>query len=81
MQDLIKLLMEKTGISEETAKMTIQVVAGFTKEKLPEPIGGMVQTFLQTGEMPDMSNLASLASNLGGAGTLLDGLGSMLGKK
>lgn len=78
MQDLVKLLMEKTNISEETAKMAIQVVAGFTKEKLPEPVGGMVQTFLQTGEMPDFS---SLAGNLGGASNLLSGLGSMLGKK
>ncbi len=78
MQDLVKLLMEKANISEETAKMAIQVVAGFTKEKLPEPVGGMVQTFLQTGEMPDLS---SLAGNLGGASTLLSGLGSMLGKK
>lgn len=81
MQDLVKLLTEKTGISEETAKMAIQVVAGFTKEKLPDPVGGMVQTFLQTGDMPDMSNLANLAGNLGGAGNLLGGLGSMLGKK
>ncbi|MFN3345845.1 MAG: DUF2267 domain-containing protein [Chloroherpetonaceae bacterium] len=78
MQDLVKLLMEKANISEETAKMAIQVVASFTKEKLPEPVGGMVQTFLQTGEMPDFS---SLAGNLGGAGKLLGGLGSMLGKK
>ncbi len=78
MQDLVKLLMEKVNISEETAKLTIQVVAGFTKEKLPEPIGSMVQTFLQTGEMPNLSNLAG---NLGGAGNLLGGLGSMLGKK
>lgn len=78
MQDLVKLLMEKTGISEETAKLAVQVVAGFTKEKLPEPVGGMVQTFLQTGQMPDLS---SLAGNLGGAGNLLGGLGSMLGKK
>ncbi|MFQ3598643.1 MAG: hypothetical protein SNJ55_10190 [Chloroherpetonaceae bacterium] len=78
MQDLVKLLMEKANISEETAKLAIQVVAGFTKEKLPEPVGGMVQTFLQTGEMPDLSNLAG---NLGGAGNLLGGLGSILGKK
>jgi hypothetical protein len=78
MQDLVKLLMEKTNISEETAKLAIQVVAGFTKDKLPEPVGGMVQTFLQTGQIPDLS---SLAGNLGGAGNLLGGLGSMFGKK
>ncbi|MGQ9804699.1 MAG: DUF2267 domain-containing protein [Chlorobiales bacterium] len=78
MQDLVKLLMEKTNISEETAKLAIQVVAGFTKEKLPEPVGGMVGTFLQTGQMPDLSNLAN---TLGSAGNLLGGFGSMLGKK
>mgnify|MGYP005837499327 CR=1 FL=1 len=78
MQDLVKLLMEKTNISEETAKLAIQVVAGFTKDKLPEPVGGMVETFLQTGQMPDLSNLAN---TLGGAGNLLGGFGSMLGKK
>ncbi len=81
MQDLVKLLVDKTGISEETAKMAIQVVANFTKEKLPDPVGGMVQKFLQTGEMPDVSTFANLAGNLGGAGNLLSGLGSMLGKK
>lgn len=78
MQDLVKLLMEKTNISEDTAKLAIQVVAGFTKDKLPEPLGGMVQTFLQTGDLPDLS---SLAGNLGGAGNLLGSLGSMFGKK
>ncbi len=78
MQDLVKLLMEKANISEETAKLAVQVVANFTKEKLPEPIGGMVQTFLQTGNIPDFSNLAG---HLGSAGNLLSNLGSMLGKK
>ncbi len=78
MQDLVKLLMEKANISEDTAKLAIQVVAGFTKEKLPEPVGEMVHSFLQTGEMPDLSKLAG---NLGGAGNLLGGLSSMLGKK
>ncbi|MCS6989888.1 MAG: hypothetical protein NZM06_10275 [Chloroherpetonaceae bacterium] len=81
MSDLVKLLMEKANVSEETAKLAIQVVANFTKEKLPDPIGGIVQNFLQTGETPDMSSLASLAGNLGGAGNLLGGLGSMFGKK
>lgn len=73
--------MEKAHVSEETAKLAIQVVANFTKEKLPDPIGDVVHKFLQTGEAPDLSSLANLAGNLGGASNLLGGLGSMLGKK
>jgi nucleoid DNA-binding protein len=35
MDDLIKLVAEKTGISPEQAKTAVETVMGFVKEKLP----------------------------------------------
>ena len=39
MDELIKRITEKTGISEDQARSAVNTVSGFLKEKLPAPIG------------------------------------------
>ena len=65
MDELVDLIVEKTGIPEATAKQVVKVVMDFLKEKLPAPIAGSLDTFLDGDS----------------AGDLLGGLGSLLGGK
>jgi len=60
MDDLIKLVVQKTGISEEQAKTAVQTVIGFLKERLPAPIASQVDGPLSGG------GLAGIAKSLGG---------------
>ena len=69
MEELVKLVSKKTGISEAVAKQAVEVVVGFLKTKLPAPIAAQVEAALGS----------SGASKQ--AGDVLKGLGGMLGKK
>ena len=46
MDELIKRITEKTGISEDQARSAVSTVAGFLKDKLPAPIAGQVDNVL-----------------------------------
>jgi len=66
MDELVKTVSEKTGLPEEMAKQAVEVVLGYLKEKLPEPIAGQVDALLEGGEGGlDLGDLA------GGLGSLL----------
>ena len=47
MQDLIKQIVEKTGIPADKAQQVLGVVAGFVKQKFPA-IGGQIDSVLGT---------------------------------
>jgi uncharacterized protein (DUF2267 family) len=68
MDELIKMVTEKAGISEDQARQAIEAVMGFLKDKLPGPIAGQVENVLGGGEMPDVGGLGKT-------------LGGLLGKK
>lgn len=70
MEDLIKLVAEKTGISTEQATMAVETVAGFIKTKLPEGMQGTIDSMLKGGIAGDSGDL------LGG---LKDKMGGMFG--
>jgi len=67
--ELIKLVSEKTGLSKEVGKMAVETVVGYLKEKLPAPIGGQID------------NLLGGAGQAQSAGGLAKGLRGILGKK
>jgi uncharacterized protein (DUF2267 family) len=71
MDEIIKLVQEKVGISEDQARMAVTTVLGFVKEKLPEPIASQVDGLLAGGS-------AGLAGQAEG---LMGGLGGLFGKK
>ena len=48
MQDLLKQIVEKTGIPADKAQQVLGVVAGFVKEKFPM-IGGQIDSILGGG--------------------------------
>jgi hypothetical protein len=62
MDELIKRIVAKTGISEDQARMAVQAVADFLKEKLPAPLASQVDAAM-SGSTPD---LGELGKGLGG---------------
>jgi hypothetical protein len=67
MDELIKLVSQKTGIPEATAKTAVETVVGYLKDKLPEPLAGQVENLLEGGDLGDVGDLAK-------------GLGGLFGK-
>ena len=63
MDELVKMVAEKVGITETQAKQAVETVLGFLKDKLPEPIAGQLDAVLEG----DASGLGDL---LGGFGKL-----------
>jgi uncharacterized protein (DUF2267 family) len=55
MDELVKLIVNKTGISEDQARQAITVVAEFLKQHLPAPIAAQVDGALKGGGLPDVS--------------------------
>ncbi len=68
MDELIKLVSQKTGISDEMSKQAVEVVLGYLKDNLPEPLAGQIDGLLS-------------GAGLGGLGDLAQGLGGILGQK
>jgi uncharacterized protein (DUF2267 family) len=57
MEELIKMVVKKVGISEAQAKQAVETVLGFLKDKLPEPIAGQLDAVLE-GDMGGLDDLA-----------------------
>jgi len=61
MDELVKAIMEKTGLPEAQARQAAQVAVDFIKEKLPEPLAGQIDNILAGGGAEDL-----LKKGLGG---------------
>ena len=46
MEELVKQVSERAGISEEQARTAVDTVAGFLKERVPAPYNSYVDSFL-----------------------------------
>ena len=68
MDELVGLVVKKTGISEDQAEMAVETVIGYLKDKLPEPLAGQIDGFLE-GEGAQ-----------GSIGDITKSLGGLLGK-
>jgi hypothetical protein len=70
MNELINLIVQKTGISQENAQKAAQTAIDFVKSKLPAPIAGQVDAVL-AGDMSGMAGQAGdmLKGKLGGFGS------------
>jgi hypothetical protein len=63
MDELVKLVVEKTGIPEATALQAVETVIDYLKDKLPAPIAGRLDDVFEGGA----------GNMLGGLGGLLGG--------
>lgn len=78
MDELIRQVVERTGISEAQAQTAVTTVLGFLKNQLPEPIAGQLDGLLGGA----VGAAGGVAGGLAGsAGDILGGLGGMLGGK
>ena len=74
MEEIIKQVTERAGISEAQARTAVETVLGFLKNRLPEPLAGQFDGFV--------GGAAGAAGGLADtAGNVLGGLGGMLGGK
>jgi uncharacterized protein (DUF2267 family) len=72
MDELVKQVVEKTGISESQARSAVETVVGFLKNRLPAPIAGQVDGALGAAG----GAVGTIADK---AGDVLGGLGGMFG--
>ncbi len=47
MEELVKLVMEKTGLPEGQARQAVETVIQFLKDRLPEPLAGQVDAAIK----------------------------------
>ncbi len=70
MDNIVKMVTEKAGISEARAKLAVDTVVSFLKDKMPAGVGSQVESFVSGG-----------AGSIGDlAGGLKDKVGGMFGK-
>lgn len=67
MDELIKLVTEKTGLSDDKAKLAIETVVGFLKQRLPAPVAEQLNASL-TGAATEgiAEKVKGMAAGLGG---------------
>jgi uncharacterized protein (DUF2267 family) len=46
MNELVGLIVEKTGVSEESATQAVEVVMGYLREHLPVPVAAQIENYL-----------------------------------
>jgi hypothetical protein len=64
MDELIKLVVAKTGISESMAKVAVETVLSFLKTKLPAPLAAQIDGLIAGGA--GGLDLGSIGGALGG---------------
>ena len=65
MDELIDLIVKKTGLPKATAKSVVDIVIKFLKDKLPDTFDALIDKVLVTGNMGKM-DVANAADLLGG---------------
>lgn len=70
MDQIVAMIVEKTGMSEDMARTAATVVLNFIKQRLPESVQPMLDQIISTGKAPE-----SVGDVLGGA------LGGLFGGK
>ncbi len=46
MNEIVHLVAQKTGLSEDKARQAAEVVLGYLKDKLPGPVAGQLNQFI-----------------------------------
>jgi hypothetical protein len=67
MNELVNLIVKKTGIPSATAQIIVKIVMDYLKKKLPAPVGSQIDGLLKNeGAFKTAGNVVgNLTSNLG----------------
>ncbi len=63
MDMLVNLVAQKTGLSQDMAKVAVTTVIDFLKQRLPAPIAAQIDNVMKTGQP---ANPGDVAKDLGG---------------
>ena len=55
MDELVKLVSQETGLAPDMAKVAVETVVGFLKQKLPAPIAGQIDGVLSGSGAADVA--------------------------
>ncbi len=66
MDELLNTVTEKTGLPADKARGAIEAVLGFLQDKLPGPIAGQLQGFLEGGGGEAGDTMGNVTKGLGG---------------
>lgn len=70
MDELIKLVAGKTGLSDDKAKLAIEVIVGFLKQRLPGSVGEQLTAVLPGAEGGGLTEkVKGIAETVGGVFT------------
>jgi len=64
MDELVKLVSKKTGISEELAKTAVEVVLDYLKDRLPASVAGQIDGVISGGG--GTGDIADVTKQIGG---------------
>lgn len=64
MEEIIKMVSEKAGITEGQAKIAVEVVSGILKDRMPDAMATHVDAYLKGDAKA--GNLGDMAGKLGG---------------
>ena len=86
MNELVQLVQEKTGLSQEMAQKVVDTIAGYLKTKLPEPMASGLESLLGGGAATAGTEAGGAAAADGGgvmdkAKAMVAGLSGMMGNK
>jgi len=75
MDELVNLVVQRTGISQDDARKAVEVIVGELKSRLPGPLASHVDAFLAGGASGGMNTLAAEAGEMlkGKLGNLFGG--------
>lgn len=66
MEELVKLVAEKTGMPELAAKTAVETVLAFLKDRLPSPIADRLDDVVEGAGKLDLDQINDIAKGLGG---------------
>jgi hypothetical protein len=64
MDELVNLVVQKTGISQDDARKAVEVIVNTLKSKLPGPIAGHLDSFISGGVSGGASALEAEAGEM-----------------
>lgn len=83
MNELVQLVQQKTGLSQEMAQKVVDTIAGYLKTKLPQPMAASLDSLLggSAGTAATGDTTADAGGVMDKAKAMVAGLGSKLGNK
>jgi len=68
LNELVNLITQKTGLSNDMAQKVVQVVEGYMRNKLPEPMGSQVMGMLGSQSGSGGNPMGNIMGDIGGTG-------------